>query len=122
MLEQILSVARESTDFAQRVGCVALDKRGRIVSTGFNKRKTHPLQYKHAMHHNEEAIYLHAEIAALVKSRQQVHTLYVGRLTKAGRVGLAKPCPICMGAIIEAGVREVHYTTDDGEMETMLLT
>ena len=121
MLDRIIEVAKESSDYTQRVGCIALDSRGRVISTGINQKKTHPLQYRHAQHHNKEAIYLHAEIAALVKCRAQPHTIIVGRITRSGKIGLAKPCPICMGAIHEAGVRVIHYTNDDGQIETMVL-
>lgn len=121
MLDRIIEVARESSDYSQRVGCIALDSRGRVISTGINQKKTHPLQFKHAQFHNKEAIFLHAEIAALVKCRVAPHTLIVGRITRQGKIGLAKPCPICMGAILEAGVRVIHYTNDDGQLETMAL-
>lgn len=121
MIEQALNVARESTDFRERIGAVVVDKKGRVLSTGYNIRKTHPFQYKFAQHINEEAIYLHAETAALVKCRKKPHAIYVGRLKKDDSTGLAKPCPICMGAIVESGIKEVYYTNDDGKIEGFLV-
>jgi deoxycytidylate deaminase len=121
MISQALDVASRSTDFQQRIGCVITDKKGKVISTGFNKRKSHPLQAKHAQHINEDAIYLHAEIDALVRCRKKPHSVYVGRLTRDGSLALAKPCPICMGAIVEAGVKEVYYTTNEGNIEGFLV-
>lgn len=122
MIEQAIQLAHESTDFQHRIGCVVLDKKGRVISSGYNMRKTHPLQYKHARHYNEEAIFLHAEIAALVKCRREPHAILVGRILRSGDVALAKPCPICMSAIEEAGIKEIQYTTNDGTVETIALT
>lgn len=121
MIKRAITLAEQSTDFQHRVGCVITDKKGKVISTGFNKRKSHPLQAKHAQHINEGAIFLHAEIDALVRCRKQPYAIYVGRLTKGGNPGLAKPCPICMGAIMNAGVREVYYTTNDGAIEGFLV-
>jgi deoxycytidylate deaminase len=116
-IEEALALAHGSKDFKQRVGAVITDRRGRIISVGWNKRKTHPLQAKHAQAHNEEQIFLHAEIAALVKCRQTPHTIYVGRITRKGSAVLARPCPICMDAIIEAGIKTICYTADDGSVQ-----
>lgn len=40
--------------------------------------------------------------------------MYVARVAKDGSTRMARPCPRCMRAMYEAGVREVVYTTDDG--------
>jgi deoxycytidylate deaminase len=73
--------------------------------------KTHPVQAKYAKRVGaHEAIYLHAEISALVRCRHKPHAIYIARVLRNGDVGYAKPCPICELAIKEAGIREVHYT------------
>lgn len=84
-----------------------------MLSVGFNSyEKTHPLQARTAAKANQPGkIYLHAEIAALVKSRGMVYSLSVARITKDGRPALAEPCPVCRLAMKEAGVEKIEWTT-----------
>lgn len=117
-INKALEVAQNSDYCKHKVGAVILDKRGRIISTGFNKQKTHPLQAKYAP---PEKQFLHAEIAALVAARKDGHTIVVARRRKDGHVGLAKPCPICAMAIADAGIKEVVYTVDDDTYSVMRL-
>ena len=90
----------------------AYDKRGRLLSIGRNSYiRTHPLQAKLAKKAGRpQAIYVHAELSALLKARQQVHKLVVVRYNKDGTPGNAKPCEICQLAIKEFGVRHVEHT------------
>ena len=41
-------------------------------------------------------------------------TLYVARKLNSGGCGFARPCPACMEAIKEYGIRKIVYTTNDG--------
>lgn len=101
-----------------KVGCVILDKKGNVIAEGYNQKKTHPMQYKYAERNNrEKKIYLHAEISALVKCRAEPHEIIVVRVKKDGSYGLAKPCPICMSAIMESGIKNIVYSTDEGTFE-----
>jgi len=110
----MLDKATEEADlssFKQQVGCVITNKQGRIISKGHNMMKTHPMQKRYAKKAgNEMAIYLHAEMSALVKCRDVPHTIYISRRMKNGETGLAKPCPICAMAIKEAGIKNIIYT------------
>lgn len=73
--------------------------------------KTHTLQARCAKATGREsAIYLHAEIAALLKARQPVYKIEILRLQADGKPALAKPCPACSMAIEEFGVQEVIFT------------
>ena len=104
------------------MGAIALDKSGKEISRGMNSgSKTHPLQARHAVSkHLHHKIFLHAEISALVKARKKVHTIIVARtMQDENKFGLSKPCPICIQAMIEAGVQKVFYTNDDGELILM---
>ena len=95
------------------ITALAYDKRGRLLSVGRNSyTRTHPLQAKYGRRAGKpNAIYLHAELSALLKAREQVHKLVVLRYDKDGNPALAKPCPACQLAIREFGVKNVEYTS-----------
>jgi len=102
-----------------RVSAIITDNKGKIISSAINSYdKTHPLQAGYADKVNRPTkIYLHAEIAALVKCRKAPHTLYVSRFFRNGKFALAKPCPVCEMALREAGVKKVVYTSEKGIQE-----
>lgn len=88
---------------------------------GYNSYKSHPLQARFG--ENEHKIYIHAEIAAIVKACREYDgyyhiadfkdmdaKLYVARVLHDGTPALAKPCPGCLAAIAEFGINHVEYT------------
>ena len=97
-----------------KVTAIIYDRRGRVLSVARNSYiKTHPYQARLARkagmpHH----IYLHAEIAAIIRCKDldKAHTILVSRFNKKGAPMLAKPCPICMDAIQQAGIKHIEYT------------
>ncbi len=93
---------------------IAYDKKGRVLSIGRNSYvKTHPLQARLAHEVGEDAkIYLHAEIACLVRIRDwsQIAKVVVTRFDSSGNPVLAKPCRICARALRMAGVPLVEHT------------
>lgn len=108
-----------------RVDCIAVYG-NRILSTGFNMDRTHPLQAKYnqfrMFNSPEKAIHkLHAEIACLspllsIKNDLNWNkvSLYVYRSCNSREHGYARPCPACMKLIHDLGIRHVYYSTDDG--------
>lgn len=88
------------------------DKQGKLLSVAKNSyTKTHTLQAEYGRRTGREsAIYLHAEIAALLKARGKVHKIEILRLTADGKPAIAKPCPACSLAIAEFGVSEIVFT------------
>lgn len=98
----------------QNITAICYDKRGRILSIGRNSYvKTHPLQARMAAKMgNERQIYLHAEIAALVKVRNWslIEKMTVVRLNALGQPLNAKPCPICTEMIRLARIKIVEHT------------
>ena len=98
-----------------RHAAICLDGKGRIVSYATNSRKTHPLQAEYARRTGkEQKVSLHAEIAALIKAREDIETVVVARINKRGELRNSRPCPICKLALEEAGVEEVWFSTDKG--------
>ena len=89
------------------------DRKGNVIAVGFNSYiKTHPKQSTMAakVGMNEKQT-LHAEIAAIIRSKRHViHKIKVERYDSCGNPKMAKPCPVCELAIKEAGIKFVEYT------------
>lgn len=95
------------------VRATCFDKRGRAIASGTNSyAKTHPIQASLAkLVGKPDAIYLHAEIAALLAcGTRKPWAISVERVRKDGSFGTSKPCPICQRAIKMWGVKNVFYT------------
>lgn len=99
------------------------DKRGRVLSIGFNSYiKTAPLQAKWAVRNKlPKKEFIHAEMMAISRLKYQhlskVHAIYVYRFDASGRPALAKPCKICQSAIKAANIKHVYYTTPDDALD-----
>ena len=100
----------------QSITAVVYDKKGRVLSVGKNSYvKTHPKQARHAHKVGlPDKIFLHAEMDAIIRCRDLsvAHKILVTRVTRNGKYGNAKPCPVCQSAIKEAGIRQVEWTSD----------
>ena len=89
-----------------------------IISFGINQMKTHPFQARYSR--NDQAIYVHAENAAIMRALKKVDvedlkkaTLYVARVKKPNNMwGMACPCEGCQKAIDKFGIKKVVYTED----------
>ena len=94
------------------VTAMAYNKRGKLLAVGTNSyTKTHPAQAKFGKRSGKpNAIYLHAELACLLRAKERVHRLEVFRYDNEGRPANSKPCPSCQLAIKEYGVKEVRHT------------
>lgn len=96
----------------QELTALAYDKRGRLLSVGRNSYvRTHPMQAKYSKRVGRpDAIYIHAELDALLKARGPVHKLVVMRFNSQGRPVCAKPCAACQLAIHDWGVKIVRHS------------
>ena len=114
-------IASISDNFKFHVGCVAI-YHGSIIGIGCNCNKTHPMQkyYNRFRKRNNEIFpTLHAEINCINSIKKfdinfSKVKLYIYRIRKDRPHGLAKPCPSCMAAIKDLGIRNIYYTTNDG--------
>ena len=93
------------------------DRKGKLLSTATNSyHKTHPLQKYFASKVGQPAkVYLHAEIAAIIKAGdKQIYKIVITRHNPKTHKALnAKPCPICQEAIRAFGIEVVSYTTGE---------
>lgn len=115
MLEYALERANEMPHIQgqRRVYAAVVDKRGRILAEGFNSYiKTHPVQAYYAEKVDlPERVYLHAEIAALIRVRHgNPYKIFVARVDANGNPMLAAPCEVCSEAIRCSGIKSVEYT------------
>lgn len=97
-----------------RLKATIYDKKGRVLTVGENSYdKTHPLQVQMAKKYGRPGqIFLHAEMAALVRLKRHhtAHKIYIERYSEHGEPLIAKPCPVCEGALREAGIEIIEYT------------
>ena len=96
---------------------IVYDKRGRPLSIGQNSYiKSHTVMARHANKVGlPEKIYLHAEADSIIKCRDlnKAHKIAVFRYNSQGKPVNAKPCPICMSMIREAGIKEISWTMEE---------
>jgi tRNA(Arg) A34 adenosine deaminase TadA len=99
----------------------AYNSRGKCIVVAENSyTKTHPTQAKYAkMAGNEHAIFLHAEIAALIKAKEQIYKIEIFRFKADGSLALAKPCDVCSLAMSSLGVKSVYYSCNNGEFKKL---
>ena len=103
------------------VGCVAV-YHGQIIGIGCNTNKTHPAQkfYNRYREPSDTMLpKLHAELSCINQIKHldinfSKVKLYIYRIRKDQPFGLSRPCPSCMAAIKDLGIREVYYSTNDG--------
>ena len=116
----------KNSDFNKiHIGCIAVYQ-GNIIGVGHNSNKTHPVQKYYNKYRNNRiycgylAPKLHAEISYINFSKVK---LYIYRSRKDQEYGLSRPCPSCMAAIKDLGIKHIYYTTNDGfayeEMENI---
>lgn len=89
------------------------DKRGRVIASCHNDYdKTHTKQSHYATKAGlPEKQFLHAEIAAIIKSRRRdIHSIKIERYDREGNPKDAMPCAVCQYAIKMANIKWVNYT------------
>lgn len=129
MIEKAIQAATESEFHHFKTGCVITYKR-HVLSIAYNVEKTTPAQkrYNRVRNFNNDSLCepehkTHAEILAIqrlsyttmIQTDWSKASIYVARIAPGlpGGVGLARPCPACMKAIHDLGIRNIFYTGND---------
>lgn len=93
----------------------AIVYKGIVLSYGVNSLKTHPIMKLYGR--NKDAIYLHAEIDAIVKVINRYgtdilskSTLHVIRIGRCGQLASSKPCKGCQKAIEAFKIKQVIHS------------
>ena len=98
-MERALELAREAASRGEiPVGALVVDKDGKIIGEGFNRREE--LQSPTA----------HAEVLAI---EQAAKTLHNRRLSGCTLYVTLEPCPMCAGAVMNAGLKRLVYGAFD---------
>jgi tRNA(Arg) A34 adenosine deaminase TadA len=88
-----------------RVGA-AIVRGGSLLSTGRNRYRNSPSQV------DLEGVSYHAEEVALRRAGDpEGATIYVARITRTGKLGMARPCKQCQLRLLNSGIRYFVYTT-----------
>lgn len=103
------------------IGCIAVYQ-GQVIGLGCNCNKTHPMQRYYNMYRiSSDALLpkLHAEIRCINQIKHSDINfakvkLYIYRIRRDQPYGMARPCPSCIAAIKDIGIRDVYYTTNNG--------
>lgn len=120
--EQSRRVALGSEFERTHVGCIAVYK-GKVISTGHNSEKTHPMQMRYNKYRNfgkgATLDKVHAEIKCISRIKDsdidfKKVKIFVYRVRYDQPYGLARPCKACMKALADLGIKDIYYTTDYG--------
>ena len=114
-------IAKISDFYKTHIGCVAVYQ-GQIIGLGCNCNKTHPIQkYYNRYRKPSDSMLpkLHAEINCLNQIKHldinfSKVKLYIYRIRKDQPFGMARPCPSCMAAIKDLGIKNIYYTSNEG--------
>lgn len=97
-----------------KLGAVLYDKKGRILTSKGNLRKTHPILLQYSLYP-----FLHAESHCIL-SHGMDHCrdciLFVLRLGCDGSLRNARPCSACLDLAIDVGIKEIYYTEEGGKI------
>lgn len=119
--EKARQIANISDFHNTHIGCVAIYQK-QIIGLGCNCNKTHPVQ-KFYNKYREQTDFLLPKLHAEINCINQIKhleinfskvKLYIYRIRKDQPYGMARPCPSCMAAIRDLGIRDIYYTSNNG--------
>lgn len=131
-LKKAQSVA-DCSDFPrQRLGAILVNG-NRVLAVGYNQTKTFPMQKRYNVYREFENNDsknnggIHAEMCLLQRTKYENIdwancVLYVARKDKLNRMRIARPCPACLKAIKERGIKTVYYSVSDNEFGALDLS
>ena len=102
----LIRASNNSSSKRFKMSCVITDKRGNVISVGWNKYKTHPTLG------GGNFGYIHAECDALLKAFKVNKVAYRAIVYRRNH-NLSKPCTSCMEKLTRYGIKEVIYSSID---------
>lgn len=112
MKRKFFEIARKAaynSDYDQHKMGAVIARGNKLISIGFNKKRTHPLS--RGRFNN-----IHCELSAIINAQGDTRgaEIYIYRETKQGQKAMARPCPHCQNLIREFGLKVSYYTVDNG--------
>lgn len=92
-----------------------LFKKNRIISIGWNKTKTTPLNLKFGYH---KLCGIHAEMVSLNKARHgnlKNCSIAVLRIDRNNKLNQSAPCKFCMNVLKHFDIDHIFHTNENGE-------
>lgn len=110
LIRRAVKVAQQST-YRWKHGAVVA-KGNKVLGFAPNKLRNAPAVDEHNVSDHAER----ATLRELLKVRDDLRgcTIYIARINKQGKTMMSRPCPNCMNAIVDAGIKEIVYTTEIG--------
>ncbi len=110
-LNTTIKIAESNNTYIKWRLAAIITKGGSVQSVGLSKLRSNPAVCDFDMPGVRERVSLHAEMDALKRcGNPKGATIYIARIGRSGKVGLAKPCSHCQNALINAGIKKVIYT------------
>ena len=108
-MNRAIKFAKESTE-RHKHACLIV-RGGSLQAFGINSNRNIP-----GIIQEIDELGVHAEIAALKRcNRTDDAVAYIARVNAKGKPGMSRPCPNCIKALKEAGIRKVVYTVNESE-------
>lgn len=121
-IKRFFEMAKRASEFGEhrrnKLGCVITYK-NRVISVGWNLQKENPMQKEYnkcrGFDVDRYSNYIHAEIKALISIRDididwSKVSVFTYREYRNGEMAMSRPCPACMRAILDMGIKNVYYT------------
>lgn len=115
------NLASEAEHYKARIGAVIVRK-NKILAKAKNAEKSHTQQMKYNRFRNIDndgiGHNIHAELRAIIEA-VNIHgdisgsKIYIWRHTNDKLCGMSRPCAACMAALVQRGVKDIYYTTEN---------
>jgi dCMP deaminase len=107
-------VSTRSEDPNTHVGCVIVDKKNRIVSTGYNNTPPgYPNDKMDWSKENKNKVVSHAEQSAIIFAQRD--------LSECSLYSTLQPCPECAKFICASGIKTVYYAQERYDKDSLEL-
>lgn len=98
------------------------NKRGRLISIGFNTRKTHPktIQFYPDFKYGKAT---HSEALAVIRAKLENfsgHYMIVVRIDNNNQVNLSSPCCHCAAFLRTLNFDNIYYSDSNGNMQKFI--
>jgi len=115
-LQRAVKLAENNTKYPKWRLATVITLGGSTLSSGISRLLSDPTTADFSPFKARPRVSAHAEIEALRRApRASRGVLYVARVGRNGKIGMAKPCKECQREITKAGIKRVIYTISDNE-------